>query len=268
VIRLIGIDVDGTLVGSNGIVAAKIWQAATRARGAGIRLALCSGRPAFGLALDYAKELDPSGWHSFQNGASIVNLADGRSLSTSLPSPVVQQLISEARRSDRLLELYSDTEYVTESRSDWARQHAVLLGIPFIPQSFESLRGAAVRAQWLVHPAESMQIIASAPPDLEVAQSTSPLMPDTRFVGLTQKGVSKGSAMQMIAADYGFELSQVMYVGDADNDLSALQIAGCPVAMKNASPAVLHVARHVVGDVEAAGLAEAIDFAIATTTRG
>ncbi len=262
-IRLIGIDVDGTLVGSSGIVAAQIWQAATRARADGIRIALCSGRPAFGLALDYAKRLDADGWHSFQNGASSINLSSGRSRSISLPPELVTLLIAESRGSGRVLELYSDTRYVSESTSDWARQHAELLGVAFAPQPLESLHGCVVRAQWLVSPADSAQVIANASQDLEVAQSTSPLMPGTRFVGMTQKGVSKGSAMQTIAAEYGIPLSQVMYVGDADNDLSALRVVGYPVAMKNASPAVIKVASRVVGDVEDAGLVEAIEFAIA-----
>jgi len=72
-IHLVGIDVDGTLLGSSGNVHPEVWGVAQRARTAGIHLALCSGRPAFGLALEYARRLDADGWHVFQNGASIVN---------------------------------------------------------------------------------------------------------------------------------------------------------------------------------------------------
>ena len=100
-IKLIGIDVDGTLIGSNGEVDSVIWRAAASVRAAGIRLALCSGRPAFGLALEYATRLDPDGWHSFQNGASTLNLADLRSLSVSLPDELVQTLIARARATGR-----------------------------------------------------------------------------------------------------------------------------------------------------------------------
>jgi hydroxymethylpyrimidine pyrophosphatase-like HAD family hydrolase len=84
-IGLIGIDVDGTLVGSSGIVPEFVWEAAERARAAGIRLALCSGRPAFGTAREYARRLDAEGWHMFQNGASVVYLPTGDSRSTPLP---------------------------------------------------------------------------------------------------------------------------------------------------------------------------------------
>src|SRR5262249_60893617 len=84
-IRLVGIDVDGTLVGAGGRVHPSVWEAARRACERGIHLALCSGRPAFGIALEYARLLEAGGWHAFQNGASIVNLATGASRSVPIP---------------------------------------------------------------------------------------------------------------------------------------------------------------------------------------
>ena len=104
-VRLVCIDVDGTLVGTGGTVLAATWAAAERARAAGIHLAICSGRPAFGLARGYAERLDPAGWHVFQNGASIVQLAERRSLSTSLPRELVDHLIGRARVTGWTLEL-------------------------------------------------------------------------------------------------------------------------------------------------------------------
>lgn len=262
-IGLIGIDVDGTLVGSSGVVAPRIWQTAQRARDAGIRLALCTGRAAFGVAHEYAKQLDCAGWHSFQNGASILHLSDGRSLSESLPSQTIKMLIAQSRLTGRLLELYSDRDYVTESPSDWGRSHASLLGVPFNPRPLESLSGPIVRAQWLVPPEDVAVVTAQAPAQVEIAQSSSPLMPGTRFVGITRAGISKASAMRMIAKDYGVALANIMYVGDADNDLSALHAVGWPVAMKNSSAGVIAAARKIVGHVDEAGLAEALEFAIA-----
>lgn len=262
-IRLVGIDVDGTLVGSSGHVDPVVWRAAERARAAGIHLALCSGRPAFGLALQYAQRLDAGGWHIFQNGASIVDLGSGHSQSSHLPDDCVELLIEQSRRTGRVLELYSDDRYVTESVSAWAQEHARLLGVPFQPMPLQSLQRAVVRAQWILSPADAIEAMARAPAGLEVAQSTSPLMPDARFVGLTPKGVNKGHAMQSVAAQYGLTLDEVMYVGDADNDLSALQVAGYPIAMANASAAALRAARRAVGHVDSGGLAEALELAIA-----
>jgi Cof subfamily protein (haloacid dehalogenase superfamily) len=261
-IKLIGIDVDGTLVGSSGTVPLEVWNAAERARSLGIRLALCSGRPAFGVALDYARRLDSEGWHVFQNGASIVDLETGASRSVALPPAHVAALTQLARTTHDVLELYSDGTYVTESTSDWAREHAEILGVPFQARPFESLTGPVVRAQWLLTRETAKRVANSHPPDVEVAESSSPLMPEVRFVGFTRKGVSKGSAIRMVAEGYGVALQDVMYVGDAGNDLPALQIVGHPIAMGNGDPAVRAIAARTVGDVESGGLMQAIELAI------
>lgn len=262
-IRLIGIDVDGTLVGRSGEVPAAVWLAAEQARSAGIHLALCSGRPAFGRALEYARRLDKDGWHIFQNGASMVHLGTHQSRSTPMPQAAVRAAITQARETQRVLELYSDTTYVVESTLAWAREHAELLGLPFKPRPFESLTQPIVRAQWLLSPEEAAR--AAPPPDIEMAVSTSPLMPGVRFVGLTRAGISKGSAVRDIAAAYKIDLRDVMYVGDAGNDVPALRLVGYPVAMANADPVVIQAAAQVVGHVDEGGLAQALQMAIDAT---
>jgi Cof subfamily protein (haloacid dehalogenase superfamily) len=221
---------------------------------------LCSGRPAFGLALEYARQLDSEGWHIFQNGASVLNFTSHESRSIPLPGSVVSELIAQARATNKILELYSDSAYVVESEAAWAREHAELLGVPFQAQRFETLEKPVVRAQWVVSPAEAALIIA--PPGLEMAESTSPLMPDARFVGMTREGVSKGTAMRQIAAAYQVDMRDVMYVGDSGNDLPALQVVGHPVAMGNSGAEVRKAAKRIVGHVDQGGLAEALLLAV------
>jgi Cof subfamily protein (haloacid dehalogenase superfamily) len=261
-IALIGIDVDGTLVGSSGKVPDLVWDLAAQARAKGIHLALCSGRPAFGLAAEYARYLDDDGWHIFQNGASVVNLATHHSRSTPLPEGSVRGLIAHARATGQVLELYGDDDYVVESEAPWAREHAELLGLPFKPRPYEILSPPLVRAQWLVAPEDAKKVVA--PPDLEMAESTSPLMPDVRFVGLTRHGVSKGSAMREIAAAYRIDMRDVMYIGDSGNDLSALRVVGHPIAMGNADPQVIAASERTVGHVDDVGLADALRIAISS----
>jgi hydroxymethylpyrimidine pyrophosphatase-like HAD family hydrolase len=192
-----------------------------------------------------------------------VNLATGESRSSPIPATAVQTLSGEARSSGRILELYSDNDWVAESRAPWAFDHAKLLGVEFEPRPLESLQGAPVRAQWLLTAAEAQEVMSRPHPGLEIAQSTSPLMPDTRFVGLTHAGVSKASALLVVCAAYGVSISDVMYIGDAGNDLSALRIVGHPIAMGNSDPAVIAVASHTVATADHAGVAEALHLAMA-----
>lgn len=261
-IRMVGIDVDGTLVGTGGLIHPSVWEAARRACERGIHLALCSGRPAFGVALEYARRLEAGGWHCFQNGASIINLATGQSRSVPIPLPWKQTLIEQARTTGEALELYSDTAYAVESTSSLARDHADLLGVAFEPRPLESLTQPIVRAQWLLSARRAREVTSAPHAGLEMAQSSSPLMPDTQFVGLTREGVTKGAAVRSIAEEYGISLQDVMYVGDAGNDLSALRIVGHPIAMANADPDVLEAAGRCVGHVDQGGLAQALEAAI------
>ena len=119
-----------------------------------------------------------------------------------------------------------------------------------------------MRAQWLLSPEDASAAMGRTYAGLEVSESTSPVIPDTRFIGFTYAGVNKGLAIQTIAAALGVDLDDVMYVGDSGNDLAPLRIVGHPVAMGNADAAVRSLVTRVVGHVDTGGLADALDGAI------
>lgn len=265
-IRLICADLDGTLIGSHGVVHPAIWDAAARARAAGIRLAICSGRPAFGVSRDYAERLDADGWHIFQNGASVLHLPSGATHSAHFSNGTLNWLKQRARTTGRVLELYSDHDYVVDVDTPQTRGHAQLLGVPFKARPLDALGAPVVRAQWLLTRDRDEAVLDEPHPGIEISPSTSPVMPDTLFVSLMVPGVDKGTGVRAVAEEYRVSTDEVMFVGDAWNDMAALRVVGHPVAMGNAEPEVRALAHHVVGDVDAGGLAEAI--ALATRLRG
>jgi Cof subfamily protein (haloacid dehalogenase superfamily) len=262
-VKLVCIDVDGTLVGASGTVPPEVWAAAERARARGIHLAICSGRPAFGLARGYAEQLDHDGWHVFQNGASILHLGTRESRSGSLSARAVEWLRTTARETGRILEMYDDTEYAVESRDERARRHASLLGVPFRPRPFESLSGHVVRAQWLLSHEEANAVLAAPHPDVLYSLSHSPVMADTAFINITPAGVDKATAVRVVADAYGVPLPDVMMVGDGFNDIGVMAIVGHPAAMGNADPAIHAAARYSVAGVDEGGLVQAIELAMA-----
>jgi len=71
--------------------------------------------------------------------------------------------------------------------------------------------------------------------------------------------VSKGKALETLAAHLGVGMSEVMAVGDGTNDISLLGAAGLAVAMGNAPEEVKAVADYVTLDVEQSGLAAAVN---------
>ena len=148
-----------------------------------------------------------------------------------------------------------------ELNVDRARRHAELLGVSFRTRRFESLEGPIVRAQWLI-PHEERDAVLSEPHEaLNVCPSLAPLMPDTTFVNMTADGVHKGTALKSVAAAYGVPLERVMMVGDGENDVGALRIAGIAVAMGNSEASALAVADVTVAHVDEGGLLEALELA-------
>lgn len=264
---MICVDVDGTLIGSDNQVRDDVWAALEDARARGVRLVLCSGRPAFGNALAYAQRLDLGGWHVFQNGASIINVqpgagAPGQSLSSPFPAGTLPDLLARARQTGRLLEVYTDTEYGFTLPGEYAEVHARLLGVPYVVRKPEDLSGTVVRVQWVVPLSQEAEILAEPHEGLDLHPSSSPAMPGVSFISATAAGTSKGSAVQRIAQEYGLTLDRVMMVGDAENDVTALRVVGHPVAMGNADPHARAAARYQVAHVDEGGLAEAVALAL------
>lgn len=260
-VDLICIDVDGTLLDTSGGIPDEVWDTLGELRERGVRLAICSGRPAFGVTLEYARRLDPTGWHIFQNGSSVVRVDTGETRSTALDWSIVKKIIAKARRTGRVLELYTDHEVAVEQDADRARRHADLLGVAFQPRPFETLQGPIVRAQWLIPHEEREAVLAEPHPGVNLCPSLAPLMPDTTFMNMTAEGVHKGTALESVAAAYGVTLARVMMIGDGENDVGALHAAGIAVAMGNGEAPALSAADVTVGHVDNGGLLEALALA-------
>ncbi|MGE5629632.1 MAG: Cof-type HAD-IIB family hydrolase [Caulobacteraceae bacterium] len=73
------------------------------------------------------------------------------------------------------------------------------------------------------------------------------------------KGVSKGSAVKMLAELYGIDRKEVIAIGDNENDVSMIEYAGLGIAMENADQCLKDVADYVTGHYERDGVAEAVE---------
>ncbi len=61
---------------------------------------------------------------------------------------------------------------------------------------------------------------------------------EPEYLEIMAAGVDKGSAFSLIAERYGVAAAEMMAVGDAENDIGMLQAAGVGVALANSCPAV------------------------------
>lgn len=260
---LVVCDLDGTLIGSSGKVEGCVLDAVDRARTAGIKLAVCTGRPGFGVALRVAERIGPGNPHVFQNGAQ-VGYPDGEMLQVSaLRERDTVALIRHAREAGFVLELYTTTALFVERSTRISEAHARMLGVSALVRDLSEVAAEepVVRAQWVVDDADFDEIAALTLPGTELSRATSPALPGTNFVSVTRTGISKGSAVRQLSAAMRIPLDRIMAIGDSVGDLPMLDIVGRPIAMGDGDP-TLRDRFETVGPVEECGAATALSAAI------
>ncbi|HEX2864133.1 MAG TPA: HAD family hydrolase [Deinococcales bacterium] len=261
-IRLLLIDVDGTLVGQGARIHETVPGAFDRAREAGVTLALCTGRPLFGIATEYAKKVNPDGFHIFQNGA-VISRADG---TIGRVQPISRAsytgMLQAARDVNTPLEVYTPEALYLERHDDLTRRHEELLSLDArIQPDLSGLPGDVVRLQWVVpeERLEEVQGITTRFDDLQLNHAGQMDMPGVVFASVTRKGTTKTSAAEWLAGTLGDNLENVAMVGDGDGDRDLIGVAGLGIAMGNATEPVKAAAQIVVARVDDGGLAEAVD---------
>lgn len=263
-IPLLVLDLDGTIIGRDGQVKECVWEAVDKAKDAGMKIAACTGRPAFGVAQKIASRLGPDNAHIFQSGAQIAH-PDGRNLRvTALKEEAVRQLVNASRKVRAVLELYTPSNLFVERKTELSEQHAKLIGVTAIVRDLEEVAAEepVIRAQWVMKLGLEDSVISQAPEGLMVATATSPGLPGIAFVNITRAETSKASAVAYLAEQLRVPINNVMAVGDSDNDIPMLEIVGHPRVMAQSSPAVQERFDKVLPSVEECGVVTAIDEAL------
>lgn len=262
-IPLVVLDLDGTVIGASGQVLPCIWEAAAAAAAAGVKIAVCTGRPGFGLALKIAQRLGPNTPHVFQSGAH-VGYTDGRTVKvTALKEADTRQLIEVSRDAGAVLELYTPDCLYVERTTELSERHANIIGVNAIVRDLEEVvaNEPVVRAQWVLPADSADSLVPQAPEGVQLWHAVSPALPDTAFISITHAGVSKASAVELLAEQLRIDTERVMAVGDSAGDLPMLLAVGHPRVMANSSPELLQRFQ-TIGDVEECGAVEALEEAV------
>ncbi len=265
-IRLILIDIDGTLIGEDATIHPSTYPALERARNAGVHLGVATGRPGFGVALEFARVVSENDLHIFNSGATISKPGQKAVFTADLPRSAYLELVAISRREAVPLEVYTEDEFYLEREDALVKHHAEHLHWTPKHTDLLALEGHIVRVQWVVHESvwEKFHALTIVLSDLEISPATAPWSPGTVFASITKTGSSKLGAAKWLANHYGCGLENVMMIGDADNDVELIAGAGFGVAMGNGSANAKAVAKKIVANVDDGGLAEAIDLALQT----
>ena len=274
VIRLIGIDVDGTLLDSRGHLPDDNRDAIFEAVAAGIHVALVTGR-SYPFARPVADTLPESVTLIVSSGA-VERAMDGTVLVRRLLDRRTAETVLEATHPYRdhaalIFDRDESNQIVFETmnwehpgrKNYWLRnQHLIGQTIPLEDALIEDpievmFNGAAMAMRAL---ADSLSHEAR---DYAVSL-TEYVHRDFSLIDVTAANATKGHALAWRAEQMGLSRNQVMAVGDNFNDLEMLEYAGVPVVMANAVEGLKRPGWNVTRHQDDAGLAWAIrQFALA-----
>lgn len=263
--RLLIVDVDGTLIGNDRTVSLENREALARVRDVGMTVSLSTGRSSQ-ACLHILKQLSLDGYHTFYDGALVHNPHDGREVYVQpLDRETIREAVDFARRHDIDIEFYSSRGYFAE-RETWSTEaHRNFFGVEPNIVCFDGLwqREKIIKGGMVARNSEeeekARKLCREFAGRFRFTWVKTPAYPDVYFINIISNEVSKGNAMSALASHLGIPLGEVMAVGDGDNDVSMLSIAGLSVAMSNAPEEVKAAASYTTLDVEHNGLALAIE---------
>lgn len=260
-IRLLALDLDGTLTNSEKIITPRTREALMEAQKRGIRLVLASGRPTEGIS-PLAEELEMGRYGGFilsYNGAEIREVGSGRLLvQQTLPADTIPVIAGLAREYGIGVLSYGDGAVITEHPDDpYIQLECRINRIPCRPvENFEKALTHPVPKCLMTGEGDYMgQIlprIQEALPGLSVYRS------EAYFIEIMPQGIDKARSLAELLRQLNLTASQLAACGDGYNDISMIAFAGLGVAMANARPEVQKVARVITTSNDEDGVAEAV----------
>jgi Cof subfamily protein (haloacid dehalogenase superfamily) len=268
-IRLLALDIDGTILDSNGQIPEANREAIGRAIEAGVEVALATGR-----RYDFARpifEQLPSPLTLILSNGAIVKTCDGETLMRSLlPRGIARDVLArvpEHRESAAVVFDRPREGQVVFEAIDWQhpRHHRFFAANrPFLTEVVpleDCLTEDPIQVMFSGGCQDMRSLfgqLQDAPEDYSVAL-TEYMHRDFSMVDIVRAGCSKGSALRAWSQHRGFAPIEVMAMGDNLNDLQMLEFAGTPVLMGNALQELKARGWAVTATNDDAGVARAIE---------
>lgn len=262
-IKLIALDLDGTLNNDQKQITPKTHGALMAAQRQGVRLALASARPSPGLfkERDILQMQQYGGILMSYNGGRITDAASGQVLFETAMD--LQQTKAVLRRLEYLpvTPILDDGVqfYVTDSEGykvayECQNNHMTCRQVERLAD-FLSFSPVKILMSVLPEQLKEVQakISAQLPRELSVVQ-TAPF-----YLEIIPRSIHKGQGIRDICRVLGIPTDEVIAFGDAENDIPMLCQAGIGVAMGNASPAVKSAADYITLSNNEDGIAAALE---------
>jgi Cof subfamily protein (haloacid dehalogenase superfamily) len=255
--RLVAIDLDGTLLRSDGTVSARSREALAGARARGMTIVFVTARHP-GSTAAIASEAGVGGFAICSNGATVFDLDSGS---------VVRERTLESEAATRLVEALREripgVLFAVERRNEIVSEpdfRAWDVEPPEDARFADALELVANPVTRLIvrHADYELEVLAALVREL-AGDSATVVVPGEWTVELSAVGVSKAAALAELCDELGLTAADVVAFGDFLNDLPMLAWAGHAVAVANAHPDVIDEADEVTASNDEDGVAQVLE---------
>ena len=270
-VRLIAIDIDGTLLNSQVQISQGNLAALRRAHEAGVEIILVTGRR-HAFAMPIAEALGFPLWLISSNGA-VTRSTEGELFHRDLiPAATIRKLLNwmdEYRgnavvtfdRDDQGALAIERADELNASISRWMEKNAAFIS-RYVPLE-DCLISDPIQAMFCgslarMKPAQE-RLAASGMANEITVLKTEYEKRDLTIIDVLNYGCSKGHAVERWARRRGITAQQVMAIGDNYNDIEMLDFAGIPVIMANACDELLRAGYNLTTSNDDDGVARAIE---------
>lgn len=273
--KLVCIDMDGTLLDERGEITKENKEALQKLSDKGIRIAITTGRmhkfvKAFSKMIGIEVILITS------NGASIaLTPEEAPFYNEVMKGDALRQFYTCAKHHDVKIhfttangiildyELPADHIYHGINKGIPKEEQIELVNMKDFEEAFKTYDGQIIKAL-CIHETDQ-NTLDNLREELEQFGDYEIVSSWKNNIEVMPKGMSKGNAVKKLAQKLNISLEEVVCMGDSENDLSMLQIAGLAVAMGNAREDIKAAADYVTATNNESGVAKAINKFILTT---
>lgn len=260
--QLIALDMDGTLLNEDKIISQRTLEAIAALKTLGKKVVLATGRPYNGIK-HYIKQLDLLDEHDYVvtfNGALVQSTKDSRILlDRPLNVAAYRELYQLSLELGVHIHALTENSVITPKHNPYTEVESSINKIPALEMPVEAVSEDTliVKVMFVDAPEVLDAILPKLPQwvkDRYTILRSAPI-----FLEFLDPEVNKGMGVHAVTEALGLKQSQVICVGDAQNDLAMIEYAQLGVAMGNATDELKAAADFVTLSNEQDGVAHVIE---------
>lgn len=258
---LLGSDLDGTLLRKDKSISEENKEAIEYFKSEGGIFTFFTGRLPVG-AKPVLDMITPNGYVGCANGAGIFDAKTGEIVWSMTLADGIKDILEYVDKEfpEVGIEVTTDKIYFCK-KSPQTEKHRIDEFLPDITCDYKTFDEPIIKILFGVD-AENMSNLVEAVNSHTKAKLFDYIRSDYEYYEILPKGASKGALLKKIAELHGISMNKTIVVGDNDNDVSMIEIAGVGVAVSNASPQAKkaasyhtvsneeHAIARVIGDLE------------------